>query len=123
MNDFNYADVPERAPLPDSEGGGTGPGLSGEDIPKVKAAEIIDDDIAVVGFLTLPNGFKKEESDPDTYTLVEIIDVDGNNFIFSTSARALVNALNQRFENDEIPFKTTLTFRKSKAGRDYYVFT
>jgi hypothetical protein len=124
MTKFDYESIPAYEPI-EGEGGGFGPGLSEEDIPKVKPAEIIDDPIAVIGFLTLPNGFKMEDSDPDTYTLVEIIDIDGNNFVFSTSANALVNTLHKRFEADpvQIPFKTSLTMKKSKAGRDYYVFT
>lgn len=116
-----YDSVPEREALPEA-GGGRGPGLSGEDIPKVKAAEIVGDDIAVVGFLILPNGFKETESDPDEYALVEIIDPEGKNFLFSTMSNALLKALEAREERDEIPFKTSIEMRKSKAGRDYYVF-
>ena len=118
----DWESIPDREPLPDM-GGGRGPGLSDESINKVKASEIIDDDIAVIGYLILPNQFKKEEDDPDEYALVEIVDVDGNNFVFSTSSKALTRALEARDERQEIPFKTSLTMRKSAAGRDYYVFT
>lgn len=116
---IDYADIPDREPLP-SEGGGRGTGLSDGDIPKVKAAGIIDDDIAVVGYLILPN---KYDDGPPEYALVEIIDVDGNNFVFSTSSKALMRALEEREEREEIPFKTSLTMKESKAGRSYYVFT
>lgn len=116
-----YDDVPEREALPE-QGGGRGPGLSGEDIPKVKASEIVGDDIAVTGFLILPNGFKETESDPDEYALVEIIDIEGNNFLFSTMSNALVKALVTREEREEIPFKTRIEMRQSKNNRSYYVF-
>jgi hypothetical protein len=116
-----FDDIPEREPLPD-QGGGRGPGLSGEEIPKVKASEIVGDDIAVTGFLILPNGFKESESDPDEYALVEIIDTEDNNFLFSTMSNALLKTLEARFDRGEIPFKTSVELRKSKNNRDYYVF-
>jgi len=115
----SWEDIPERPAL-SSDGSGEGTGLSGENIPKVKAAEIVGDDIAIIGYLILPN--TQFDDGGDEYALVEIMDVDGNNFVFSTSSKALMRILRERDERDEIPFKTCLVMKKSKAGRSYYVF-
>jgi hypothetical protein len=115
-----WEDIPDRPPL-QTDGSGEGTGLSAENIPKVKAAEIVGDDIAVVGYLILPNTMFEDGG--DFYALIEIMDVDGNNFLFSTSSKALMRILKERHERDEIPFKTSLVMKKSKAGRSYYVFS
>jgi hypothetical protein len=115
-----WEEIPNRPPL-STDGAGRGTGLSGEDIPKVKAAEIVGDDIAVIGYLILPN--TQFDDGGAEYALVEIMDVEGNNFVFSTSAKALMRVLEERDERGEIPFKTSLTMKKSKAGRSYYVFS
>lgn len=118
----NYDDIPDYEPLPD-EGGGRGPGFTIEDeMPKIKVAEIVDEDIAVVGYLILPNGFKEKETDPDEYMLIEIIDVAGEHKLFNTMSNALMKTVQKRHERGEFPFKTSVQVKLSKNKRNYYVF-
>ena len=119
----NWDAIPEREPLPE-RGGGRGPGIEGEDLDKIKIKDYIGQPIAVVGFLILPNGFKKSDADPDEYALVEIMDAAGDVMLFSTTSSTLLQKLEQRYEREEIPFRTAVMNVESKKtpGMFYYDF-
>lgn len=119
----NWDSVPEREPLPHV--GGRGPGINGEDLDKIKIKDHLDSPMAVVGYLILPNGFKKTEDDPDEYALVEVMDPSGEIHLFTTTSGTLIGQLEERESRGEIPFRTTVTSVPSKRNPtvSYYTFT
>lgn len=119
----NWDEIPEREPLP-QRGGGRGPGINGEDLDKIKIKDYIDQPIAVIGFLILPNGFKKTDEDPDEYALVEIMDAAGDCMLFTTTSNTLLGKLELREERNEIPFRTSVLSVESakRPGMHYYDF-
>ncbi|GAG14430.1 unnamed protein product, partial [marine sediment metagenome] len=114
--------IPEYAPLPKS--GGRGPGI-GEELDKCKAVDILDKDIAVVGFMVIPNKFKDDptpNSGPPEVTMIEVMDAQGDHFYFVHGSSVLMAQLEERHGNDQIPFRTRLTKAMSKNDREYYTF-
>lgn len=120
----SWDEIPEREPLP-AVSGGRGPGIQGEDLDKIKIKDHLNEPFAVIGFLILPNGFKKAPEDPDEYAMVEVMDKSGECFVFTTTSKSLLGQLESRHNRDEIPFRTTVMQVPSKKNPaiSYYTFS
>ena len=117
-----WDEVPEREPLPDR--GGRGPGIVGEDLDKIKIKDHLNQPIAVIGYLILPNGFKKSDEDPDEYAVIEIMTPSGAVNVFTTTSGSLIEQLELRESRGEIPFRTSVMSVPSKRNPSvsYYTF-
>jgi len=124
MTDTAFDAIPEYDPLP-SKPGGRGPGIS-DNLEKTKAADIMDKDIAVTGFVIIPNKFKDEngpDSGPPEVTMIEIMDAQGDSFYFVHGSKVLMAQVQERLDLEQFPFRTRLTLQESeKTGRTYYTF-
>jgi len=120
MTNPTFEAIPEYDPLPKTAAG-RGPGISA-DLTKTKAKDLIDADIAVTGFMIIPNQFIESDSDPKEVTMIEIMDAAGDSFYFVHGSKVLMQAVEARQELGQIPFKTRLTFEEGKNGRSYYAF-
>jgi hypothetical protein len=118
----SFEDVETYPELP-KQAGGRGPGI-GSDLEKCKAADILDKDVAVVGFLIIPNKFKNESDPPgpDEVTMFEILDPQNDRWVFTHASQVLMNQAEQREELGQIPFRTRLTMVEGSKGRSYYSF-
>ena len=112
-----FTDVPEYDPI---EGdGGYGPGI-GEDLENVTTDDIVDMPIAVMGFLIR----KSQYEGSDEYIQLEILDKNGEKFLWNTSSAAILAKAKLRWENEQIPFRTKVIRRDNKSGnRQYNDFT
>jgi hypothetical protein len=121
--DTLFEDVPSYDPLPET-GSVEGFGLSEENLPTVKAADLVDMDIAVVGFIVADNQFKESDSDPDKVVAYEFMDSTGANALFWHTSPVLKRQVEFRHENGQIPFRTKLVLKEPKkaTGRQYYSF-
>jgi len=120
---FNFNEVPEYDPI---EGGaGEGPGIDAENLQVVKTSHVTDLDLAVLGFLILPSTFHNvEENNATHYASVHLAFPDGKEYLWRTSAAAILRKLKIRWELDQIPFKTTIVLKPNKRGnREYLDFT
>jgi hypothetical protein len=112
-----YEDFPEGGQL-------EGFGLSGENIPSVKPADIVDMDIAVIGFIIMDNQYKEGPDDPDKVLAYEFVDETNTSRLFWHTSKVLKRQVEYRQEAGQIPFKTKLILKESNksGGRTYYSF-
>jgi hypothetical protein len=118
-----FENIPEYEPLP--EGGATeGFGLSEENLPTVKPADVVDMDIAVTGYIVTDNQFKESENDPAKVVAYEFMDTTGAKALFWHTSPVLKRQVEFRHENGQIPFRTKLVLKdpKKASGRQYYSF-
>ena len=125
MSESNQATKWDDIPVPPvlASGGGShleGPGIS-SDLKKCKAADLLDEDFAVLGYAK----YESKEEPGEYFAYVEILTPAQELFKFSTSSLVLLSKLKQRWDAGHIPFRTSLVMRDSKrvAGRTYYDFT
>ena len=120
-NEFD--NIPEREELPQTALG-EGFGVSETGLPTQKPADIVDMPIGVIGFLIMDNKFKETEKDPDKVVLYECLDASDNKFVFWHTSAVLKRQVTQRWEREEIPYRTVLEKVPSKkAGHQpYYSF-
>lgn len=113
-----YDDFPEGGEM-------EGFGLSGENIPAVKAADILDLPIAIVGYIVMDNQYKEKDEDPDKVVAYEFIDVTNQSRLFWHTSPVLKRQVEFRNEEKQIPFRTKLILKDSKksGGRTYYSFS
>ena len=113
----NFDEIPTYETLNPT---GRGPGI-GEDLTVMKTVAILNQDIAIMGYIIRPSTFA--ESDGGEYASVEIMDASGSRLLIHTSSKALMETLERRFERNEIPFKTQILKKLSpKSGREFYSF-
>lgn len=115
----SFDDIPEREPLPTSAAGGTG---ITPDLKKMKAADLLNRDIGVLGFLVIPNRYKENDHDPDEVLIYEVMDAEGERWAFTHGSRVLRRIAEERQEREELPFRTRLILAESAKGRKYYTF-
>jgi len=120
MTNPEFEAIPDYEALPETASG-RGPGV-GQDLNKVKPAEILDRDIAIMGFMIQPNRFKETDKDADETTLFEFMDAAGDRFCFWHTSDVLQRQAEARWERQEVPWKTRLTMADGKSGRTYYTF-
>lgn len=115
--------VPEREALPPNTGEGFG--VSDQSLNTVKAADIVDQPIAVIGYLSMDNQYKKTDADADKVVLYEVMDATGDTFGFWHTSNVLRKHVERRHQREEIPFRTVLVMRppKKDGGNEYYDFT
>lgn len=112
----SFDDIPSYDPLTPS---GRGPGI-GDDLTVVKASAVLNQDVAVMGYVIRPSQF---DDGGGEYASVEIMDASGKRLLFHTSSKSLMDTLERRFERGEVPFRTRLEKKTSqKSGREFYVF-
>ena len=70
-----FDNIPTHEALPPNTGEGFG--VSDTKLNTVKAADILDQPLAVTGYLTMDNQYKKKDEDPDKVTLFEVMDATG----------------------------------------------
>ena len=118
-----FDDIPDREELPPNTGEGFG--VSDSKLTTMKAVDLLDQPIAVIGYLTMENQYKKTDSDPDKVTLFEVMDASGELFGFWHTSNVLRKHVERRHQREEIPFRTVLTMRppKKAGGNEYYDFT
>lgn len=116
MSDNKFDSIPSYEPLAGG-GDGEGPGI-GEDLDQVKPADLVGVAFAVIGYLILPSTYPESTH----YAIVEIMDANGDSFKFLTSSKGLLKNLRHRYENNQLPFRTSLEMKPGKRG-SFYVFT
>jgi hypothetical protein len=118
-----FDNIDEYEPFPD-KGPVEGFGLSEEDLPQVKPADIVDMPIAIIGYIRAENKFKESEDDPDHVQAYEFLDSTNNKAIFWHTSPVLYRQVKERHDADQIPFKTKLILKppRSAKGRPYYSF-
>lgn len=111
--------IPEQPALPQGGSQLEGPGIS-SDLEKCKAADLIDENFAVIGYAK----YESKEEAGQFFAYVEILTPSNERFKFSTSSSVLMGKLKQRYDLGQIPFRTGLVMKDSKktAGRTYYDF-
>jgi hypothetical protein len=121
-----FGSIPEYEPI--AGGGGRGPGINYEgddDLKVIKTPELEDLTIAVMGFVILPSQYTPDDgSEAGDYCSVHIRFETGEEFLWRTSAKAILRKLETRWENDQIPFRTKVVSVPNKRGtRTYLDFT
>ena len=116
MSDNKFDAIPSYEPI---AGGGDreGPGI-GEELDRVKAADLVGVAFAVIGFVIMPSSYPESTH----YAIVEIMDANGDSFSFLTSSKGLLKNLRHRWENNQLPFRTSLEMKPGQKGK-FYVFT
>jgi hypothetical protein len=118
-----FDDVKEYEPLPET-GGQEGYGLSEEELPQVKPADILDLPIAIIGYIRTENKFKEGPDDPEKVQAYEFMDSTNQKSIFWHTSPVLLRQVQQREADDQIPFRTQLILKEPRTskGRAYYSF-
>jgi hypothetical protein len=118
-----WDNIPDREPLPPP---GRGPGIDYDgDLTKIKGADLIGRKFGVLGFNILPSGYS-DDDDEDAgqgkgeYAVVHIILENGKEYRWNTSAKAVLRVLTERWERNELPFRTAL--EEVKSGRSRYSY-
>ena len=117
-----FDDIPQPEPLPSNAGEGFG--VSENNLPVVKAADIVDQPIAILGYLIMENKYKENDVDADKVVLYEVMDATNSVFCFWHTSSVLKRQVVQRHEREEIPFRTVLEKVPSKKSghQPYYSF-
>jgi hypothetical protein len=117
-----FEDIDTYEPLPSEPAEGFG--IATKELDTVKAADIVDQPIAVIGYIIMDNQFKKEDNDPDKVVLFECMDAAGDTFGFWHTSGVLRKHVVKRHQREEIPFRTVLVKRPPKKdnGNPYYDF-
>jgi len=117
-----FDEVTEYEPFPES-GGQEGFGLSEENLPQVKPADVVGMPIAIIGYIRTDNKYKEKSEDPDKVQAYEFLDSTNNKAIFWHTSPVLYRQVTEREEAGQIPFKTKLVLKDGKqSGRTYYSF-
>ena len=103
---------------PTGSGSVEGTGVS-EDLTVVKAAALVGQQLAVLGYEIRPSQFEENSY----YAQIEVMDAAGDKMLVRMGGPAIIDHSKYRHQNGQIPFKTVLDSQDNKSGtRTYYVF-